>query len=73
MRPIRERIWRATRVEAVGWPVFEHREACLTPLGGGTIAQSLIRTVFLVSIRGSYFHYGTVTEHRNYGKYPRLN
>ena len=33
MRPIQEHIWRATRVGAVGWPVFEHREAFLTPLG----------------------------------------
>ena len=24
VRPIRERIWRSTRVGAVGWPVFEH-------------------------------------------------
>ena len=47
VRPIRERIWRATRVGAVGWPVFEHREAFLTPLGGGTIAHSLIRTAHL--------------------------
>jgi hypothetical protein len=47
VRPIRERIWRATRVGVVGWPVFEHHEAFLTPLGGGTIAQSLIRTAHL--------------------------
>ena len=33
----------STRVGAVGWPVFEHREADPTPLGGGTIAYSLIR------------------------------
>ena len=34
-------------MEAVGWLVFEHREAFLTPLGGGTIARSLIRTAHL--------------------------
>ena len=43
VRPTRERTWRSTRVGAVGWPVFEHREADPTPLGGGTIAYSLIR------------------------------
>ena len=47
MRPIRECIWRSTRVGAVGWPVFEHRRAVLTPLGGGTIAHSLIRPAHL--------------------------
>ena len=47
VRPIRERIWRSTRVGAVGWPVFEHREAVPTPLGGGTIAHSPIRTAHL--------------------------
>jgi hypothetical protein len=40
---IRERIWRSTRVGAVCWPVFEHREAVLTPLRGGTITHSLAR------------------------------
>ena len=40
VRPIRERIWRATRVGVVGWPVFEHLGAVLTPLGGGTIDHS---------------------------------
>ena len=39
VRPTRERTWRSTRVEAVGWPVFEHREADPTPLGGRTIAR----------------------------------
>ena len=43
VRPIRERIWRSTRVGAVCWPVFEHREAVLTPLSGGTITHSLVR------------------------------
>ena len=47
VRPIREHIWRSTRVGAVGWPVFEHREAVPTPLGGGTIAHSPIRTAHL--------------------------
>ena len=47
MRPIRERIWRSTRVGVVGWLVFEHRGAVLTPLGGGTIAHSLIRPAHL--------------------------
>jgi hypothetical protein len=47
VRPIRERIWRSTRVGVVGWPVFEHRGAALTPLGGGTIAHSLIRPAHL--------------------------
>ena len=42
VRPIREHIWRSTRVGAVGWPVFEHRGAAPTPLGGGAIAHSLI-------------------------------
>ena len=42
VRPTRERTWRSTRVGAVGWPVFEYREAAPTPLGGGTIAHSLI-------------------------------
>jgi hypothetical protein len=42
VRPIRERIWWYVRVEAVGWPVFEHCEADLTPPGGGTIAHSPI-------------------------------
>ena len=45
--PIQEDIWRATRVGVFGWPVFEHREAFLTPLGGGTITRSLIRTAHL--------------------------
>ena len=40
VRPIREHIWRSTRVGAVGWPVFGHRGVVLTPLGGGTIAHS---------------------------------
>ena len=31
VRPTRERTWRSTRVGAVGWPVFEHREADPTP------------------------------------------
>ena len=43
VRPIRERTWWYSRVGAVGWPVFEHCEAAPTPLGGGTIAHSLIR------------------------------
>ena len=47
VRPIRDHIWRSTRVGVVGWPVFEHREAFLTPLGGGTIAQSPNRTAHL--------------------------
>ena len=47
MRQNRERIWRATRVGAVGWTVFEPLEAVSTPLGGGTIAYSLIRTAHL--------------------------
>ena len=47
VRPIRERIWWATRVGAVCWPVFEHRAAVPTPLGGGTIAHSPIRTAHL--------------------------
>ena len=47
VRPIRECIWRSTRVGAVGWPVFEHRGAILTPLGGGSIAHSLIRPAHL--------------------------
>jgi hypothetical protein len=42
VRPIRERIWWYARVCAVGWPVFEHCEAVLTPLGGGTVAHSPI-------------------------------
>ena len=37
--------WR--RAGVVGWPVFEHRGAVLTPLGGGTIAHSLIRPAHL--------------------------
>ena len=44
VRPIQEHIWRSTRVGAVGWPVFEHREAFFTLLSGATIAHSLIRT-----------------------------
>ena len=47
VRPIRECIWRSAREGAVGWPVFEHREAVPTPPGGGTIAHSLIRTAHL--------------------------
>ena len=43
VRPTRARTWRSPRVGAIGWPVFEHLEAVLTPLGGGTIAHSLIR------------------------------
>ena len=31
VRPIRERIWWYVRVEVVGWPVFEHCAAALTP------------------------------------------
>jgi hypothetical protein len=42
VRPIRERTWRYSRVEAVGCPVFEHCEAVLTPPGGGTITHSPI-------------------------------
>ena len=42
VRPNRERIWWYARVRAVGWPVFEHYEAFLTPLGGGTVAHSPI-------------------------------
>ena len=30
---------RSARVCAVGWPVFEHREPVVAPLGGGTIAH----------------------------------
>ena len=32
---------------AVGWPVFEHREAVTAPPGDGTIAHSLIRPAHL--------------------------
>ena len=39
--------WRPARVGAAGWLVFEHREAVLTPPGGGTIAHSLIRPAHL--------------------------
>ena len=42
VRPTRERTWRSTHVGVARWPVFEHREADTTPLGGGTIAYSLI-------------------------------
>ena len=42
VRPIREHTWRNSRVEAVGWPVFEHCAAVLTPPGGVPVAHSPI-------------------------------
>ena len=42
VRPIRERICWYVRVKAVGWPVFEHCAAVLTPPDGGTITHSPI-------------------------------
>ena len=35
VRPIRERTWRYSRMEAVGWPVFEHPYAHSALHGGG--------------------------------------
>ena len=42
VRPIRERTWRYSRVDAVDWPVFEHCEAVPTPPGGVPVAHSPI-------------------------------
>ena len=51
-------------------PAAERRALVLTEVSDKMV---VFGDVFLVSIRCSLFHYGTVTGHRNYGKYPRLN
>ena len=67
---IRERIWWYVRVGAVGWSVFEHCAAVLSPPSGGTIVHSPILPAHLApyhDIRYSRILFDVLCTHQSDG------
>jgi hypothetical protein len=62
------------RVGAVGWPVFEHCEAFLTLLSGGTITHSLIRPAHMAPYHDiRYLLVPSWEPSGAYPQYPRIH